>query len=459
MKKLWLAILTGALTACGHDGSDDDSPQPEVLGVVATLPTPHAGPFGAKLTPDGSKLFVPLFGTYGSEGPGSTLAVFDTATNSLLAEIPVGERPEDVDFTEDGLYAYVTNSNSATVTVLHVPSLSVVDTIPLGKAFDPNTYEGTYPYGIAVRNGQAYVFCSAYGDGNDEHVKVVDTNPASPTFHRKTGGIVLSGVYTRGAFRPGANELVVARGQADNDWAATPQIAIFSTDSGEVLSTIPIQQAPGGFHGMEDLCVTPNGKYAYAASYNSGSGEAEVYVVDLVSRKFQDLVVLDNGDITTHGVGMRPDGLLVGVTSWNLGRVSFLFTPTNTVVYEYETGKNPNEVAFSPDGTRAYVTNQNSHTVTVVALRSTSDLVHRLVLDAIEQGKASAAAAGDLRPRIDALKNPMVTGSQSSLDETVERIRYWASRDELSIGKPKKLDASGAARNGFAVPREGVNAR
>lgn len=434
-----------ALSACGHGRSDSEEP---FIGVVATVAMPHSGPFGAKVTPDGSRLFVPLFGTYGAEGPGNTLAVVDTATDSVVGKITLGERPEDVDFTENGKYAYVTNSNSATVTCIDVSTLAIVATIPVGKPFDPNTYEGTYPYGIAIRGGKAYVFCSAYSDGNDEHVKILDVNPSSANFNRKVGGIVLSGVYTRGAFRPGSNELVVARGQAGNDWSAAPQVAIFDTTTDALLATITIQQAPGGFHGMEDLCVTPNGRYAYAASYNSGSGEAEVYVIDLETRKFQDLIVLGNGDITTHGVGMRPDGLLVGVTSWNAGRVSFVFTPTNTVVYEFETGKNPNEVTFTPDGTKAYVTNQNSHTVTAIALPSTIELLRRM----IDQGHGTGAALDDLGKYAKVLR-------AETVDATAERIRYWAARGEFGVGKPKKLAADGASRNGFVVPQEGVDAR
>ncbi len=440
-----LAILFSA--ACNDDNpSPVVAPQPEVL--VEQIAMPHAGPFGAKATPDGSKLFVPLFGTYGKEGPGSTVAVVDTATDTVIAEIAVGQRPEDVDFTPDGAYAYVSDSSSGTVSVIHVPTLAVVKTIPVGTA------DATYPYGISILGDKAYVFTNGGNyDGSDENIFVLDTNPASPTFNTKIGSVTLSGVFSRGGFRKSAKELVVPRGVANNDYASHPEIALFSSETNQFLKSIPIVEAPGGFHGIEDVAVTPNGEYAYAPFFNFETGDAEVFVVDLANRTLRDLVKLDTGDIATHGVEMRPDGLLVGVTSWNKGVVSWIYTPTNTVVLQHTVGKNPNEIAFTPDGRKAYVTNQSSQSVHVLRLPSSVDLT----VDLVQNATASTEAAADLAWRVEKLKATTDPNErQVWLDNVSMRVRFWADAGKLQVGTAKDMNAAGAQRNNFKVQPGGV---
>jgi len=444
MRRFLALILVGTLAACHNDRDSQSQP----VGVVSTIAMPAVGPFGAKVTPDGSKLFVPLFGDYGAAGPGSTVAVIDTATNAVMTSITVGQRPEDVDFTADGAYAYVTNSDDATVSVINVATLAVIATIPVGMAVDP-FFNGTFPYGVTVHNGRAYVFTTGTNsDGTDQNIVVIDANPASGTFNTVVGGITLTGTFTRGAFR-GNGELITPRGAAGNNFSAPPEIAIFDA-ADQYVTSIVVTPASGGFHGAEDVAVTPNGRYAYVPFFNFGTGAAEVFVIDLVNRRFQDVITLANGDIATHGVAMRPDGLLVGATSWNAGTASFIFTPTNTVVYTFPCGANPNEIAFSPDGRRAYVTNQNAQTVTVIALPDSA----KLMRDELDRAQMSTAAAADLWPLRQQLWSP-----NPPIDELAERVRDWAQAGQLTLGDAKNLSAQGAQLNNFAVPLEGVIAR
>lgn len=440
MRNFAFVLALGFLAACGGGStSGDDSTIP---GPIATILLPGSGPFGAKVTPDGRFLFVPLFGTFAPWVVGNTVAVIDTSTDQVVAQIGVGDRPEDVDF--DGDYAYVTNSTSATVSVIHVPTLAVVATIPLG------TYDATYLYGVSIRNHRAWVFSSGGNfDGSEENIFVIDTDPASPTFNQKLLGITVTGLFTRGFFRPGADEIVVPRGAADNNFAAHPQIAVFDTNTFALKYTIEIVQAPGGFHGLEDLTITPNGRYAYAPFYNFGSGGAEVFVIDLQERRFQDVITLANGDISTHGIEISPDGLLVGVTSWTVGTASFIFTPTNTVLYEFPTGANPNEVVFTPDGRKAYVTDQNSQSVTAIQLPSTRGILQQTV----ENGILSPSAEADLTTAL----TKMTTGDWAAY--VADRFLFWASVGQAQIGQPKNMNAEGAALNNFAVDPAGVPAR
>lgn len=436
-------------------GPSGGSPsEPEVLKEI-TLP--GTGPFGAKVTPDGTKLFVPLFGTYTPFDPGSSVAVIDTSTDTVIGQVAVGTRPEEIDFTPDGAYAFVTNSSSGSVSVIRVADLTVVRTTSVGAE------EATYPYGVVVQSGRAYVLTNgADFDGSDENISVLDADPSSPSFGARVSTITASGVFARGGFRRAGTELVAPRGAAWNDPTATPEIAIFDPAAGQLVDTIPILQAPGGWHGVEDLAITPNGDFAYAPFFNFDSGTDEVFVIYLAGRDLWDIVRVDTGDIATHGIAIRSDGLLVGVTSWNVGMVSWIYTPTNTVVYQNVVGLNPNEVAFTPNGLKAYVTNQNSHTVTAIRLPSSTGLSARLVEGAISAGRASAAAGADLTGRVAVLREAAATGDvgviSTSVGEFSAAVRWWADRGEVEIGRAKDPNPPGAGINRFEVPRGGIDA-
>jgi len=75
-------------------------------------------------------------GNYGN----NTVAVIDTATQTVINTVPVGSYPRGVAVAPDGQYAYVTNANDNSVSVVDTGTETVVKTIPAGS----------YPEGVAV---------------------------------------------------------------------------------------------------------------------------------------------------------------------------------------------------------------------------------------------------------------------------------------------------------------------
>lgn len=68
---------------------------------------------------------------------------FYTATNTLVATVPVGSDPVGVAITPDGAFAYVTNIISNNVSVINTVTNTVVATVavginPLGVAISPS---------------------------------------------------------------------------------------------------------------------------------------------------------------------------------------------------------------------------------------------------------------------------------------------------------------------------------
>jgi YVTN family beta-propeller protein len=65
-------------------------------------------------------------------------------------------------------------------------------------------------------------------------------------------------------------------------------------------------------------------------------------------------------------VAFSPDGTQAYVTNSNDDTVSVITVATGDVTDTIVVGDAPHSVAFSPDGTQAYVTNSNDDTVSVI---------------------------------------------------------------------------------------------
>lgn len=103
----------------------------------------------------------------------NTVTVYDTEVHALLAEIPVGIAPHIVAFAPDGRL-WVTNKDSATISIINTTTLAVVQTI--------NLKAGSQPVGLAFSptNNFAYLVLEATGQllrldpGSGEVISTLD---------------------------------------------------------------------------------------------------------------------------------------------------------------------------------------------------------------------------------------------------------------------------------------------
>jgi len=110
--------------------------------VIATIPV-GSHPQGVAVTPDGSRVYVANEG--GLEGVG-TVSVISTATNTVTGiPIPVGSLPIGVAVTPDGSRVYVANQGA----VEGVGTVSVISTATNTVTGIPIPV-GSYPFGLAV---------------------------------------------------------------------------------------------------------------------------------------------------------------------------------------------------------------------------------------------------------------------------------------------------------------------
>ena len=68
------------------------------------------------------------------------VSVIDTATNSVASNIQTGAGEHDIVFTADDRFAFVSNSTAGTVSVIDIPALAVVKNVKIGNAATSMAY-------------------------------------------------------------------------------------------------------------------------------------------------------------------------------------------------------------------------------------------------------------------------------------------------------------------------------
>lgn len=96
----------------------------------------EARPMGIVLDANRKRLYV-------STGRGGSVAIIDSTSHKLVAEVQVGTRPWGIALSEDGRWLYTANGPSDDVTVIDTSTLQVVRHIRVGRS----------PWGVAVGTG------------------------------------------------------------------------------------------------------------------------------------------------------------------------------------------------------------------------------------------------------------------------------------------------------------------
>ncbi len=262
----------------------------------------------------------------GSSGLGNgTVQVINTATNSIISNITVGNNPTGIAITPNGQYVYVTNYGSNTVSVINTTTNTVTSVINVGTPRDiAITPNGQYVY-VTNFNGIVSIINTAT---NSIITNVtLSTNPSTVT-------ITPNDQY---AYVAGDSTVVVLN---------------TATDSTSKVS--------GTIAAPEGIAITPNGEYVYIADYASNK-------VDVISTTTNTVFDTINVSNAPRGVAITPNGQYVFVTNHNNNSVSVISTTTNNVVGSaIPVGRGPNEIAITPNGQYAYVTNQFDSTISII---------------------------------------------------------------------------------------------
>ena len=236
-----------------------------------------------------------------------------------------------------GPFAYVANMSSDTVSVVNIPTSSVINTVQVGSG----------PWGVAISPDQTQVYVSNSG-GNDVSVINASSGTVVATIPVQSSPF---GV----AFAPdGTAAYVVNQG--------SKSVSVINTTSQTVVATVPVQSSPVGVA----MALTSNGTFAYVT--NSGSNTVSVIAVGSHPTVVQTIHVGSG----PRGVAVTPNSSLAYVVNSSSSNVSVISVASNTVTATIGVGTNPSGVAFTPDSSFAYVANYGSNTVSVIDTASSS---------------------------------------------------------------------------------------
>lgn len=295
-----LVLMGIALAACSRSAGRAP-PRPtayvsdEEGGYVVVVDTDHNAvkvriavgkrPRGLKISHDNRLLFVALSGSPRT-GPGvdpnhvappdrsaDGIGIVDLETNRLVRTLKSGQDPESFDLSPDDKTLYVSNEETAEMSVLDVSSGAVKAKVPVGKE----------PEGVTVRPDGKVVFVTSE---QDNEVTAIDTTTLAVVAQVPTGARPRSIVLTSDG------RLGFATSEAG------PAVTVIDANRYLALATIPIYEdspTPAGPRPMGAV-LSRDEKQLYVSTGRGGS----LAIIDVATRKQVRSI---------DGVGNRPWGM------------------------------------------------------------------------------------------------------------------------------------------------------
>jgi YVTN family beta-propeller protein len=257
---------------------------PQSASAVARVPVGKR-PRGLKVSRDGRTLYVALSGSPrrdpktddGNPPPADRAAdgigVVDLVERRLVKTLPSGENPKCLDLSHDGKTLFVSNEETASLTVLDLEKGKIKREIPVGKE----------PEGVTVRPDGKVVYVTSEQGSN---VIAIDTT----SFERVAD--IAVGMRPRAiAFSEDGSV-----GFVSNEFGGT--LTAFDARANKPLGTVTVEaNSPSGERPM-GLAVSPSGAELFVSTGRGGA----VAVIDVARRQFVRLI---------RGVGARPWGIAV----------------------------------------------------------------------------------------------------------------------------------------------------
>jgi YVTN family beta-propeller protein len=305
--------------------------QESVTPVNTVVATVFVGgePFGVVVSPDNKFVYT------ANNGDG-TVSVINAATNTVQTTISAGPSPAELAISSDGSKLYVSNEvSSGSVTVIDLANGNSAQTIKGA---------GRNPFGLALTPDGSQLWVADFG-GNA--VKLVDTS---------TNTVISSiavGTHPKFiTFTPDGQEAFVSCNHG---------VFVIGVPHRIVRKTIHFGSLPLG------IAITPTGDTAYIVDFYDRTDSEAAAVIDTAKKNLTEKIQLGTG-APGNKAAILPNGQYLYYPEYEIGAVTLISTATNSVVAGGFGCGPPTDIAISPDGTHAYVTDVQDDIVTVVQI-------------------------------------------------------------------------------------------
>ncbi|MCB9305668.1 MAG: beta-propeller fold lactonase family protein [Lewinellaceae bacterium] len=286
-----------------------------------------------------STLIPLLFGLLSAAAPASaqrayipnynsnTVSVINTATNSVVATIPVGTKPVGVAVSPDGTRVYTGNTGSSSVSVINTATNSIVATIPVGNT----------PQGVAISPDSKKLYAANHFSNSIYVISTATNTVINSIAINNPTGIIVS---------PDGHWVYVT---IDN----TAKLSVIDATADTLAYSVTV----GGF--PLDVAVTPDGAKVYVANLGSNS----VSVVDVATKSIKATIPVG---VNPSAIAVSPTGDKVYASNFSSNTVSVIDAVADTVIKTIPVGMVPRGVGVIPDGSRLYVANRTNNNVSAI---------------------------------------------------------------------------------------------
>ena len=353
----------------------------------------------------------------------SVVGVFNTTNLSKTAQFPAGNGAFDAVFTPDGLYAYISNYVSKTVSVVQTSTWTPVATIAVGYAVQ----------WMAMSPDGTKVYVGSFDSANSTHLVSIGT--ATNTVQKT---LSLNGFQSAMVISPDGKRLYL------NYQASNGTLIAVDTQSLSVVGMIP------NLSGIS-VALSHDGKLAYVPRVNSGTPLTfSVAIVDTSTMTIVNSIALSS-QLSPQMAAISPDGTLLYVaeTPYIAG------TSSSIVVIQTSTNKiagtialpakaQPGFIVFSPNGVHALVTDFTRSGIDVI------NVAQNKVVGMV--GTSGSVNGLAISPNGATLLVPNEGNSQAAVVDTSGNVMVQASIG--SMGTSSSFPRNGAA----AVSPDGARA-
>lgn len=298
-------------------------------------------PFGLQLSPDATRAWVTNY-------QGHTVSIFDTSSGQEISGSPiaVGHTPWDVVFSPDGTRAWVSNYDVTTSPPGRGTTVSVINTTTSPPSVTATIAVDFGPTGMAMSPNGNRLWVANYSAAS---VNVIDTTANPPS--------VIQTISL-----PGTNPMSVA---ISPDGGRAYVVDYLGTVKSIDTATYAVNGSLSVGLALQNMVVSSDGAHGWV----SGS---RVYRLDTSGSV--PTLLNTSSDAANAGLALTPDETRIFVVS-QFGNAAYLIDSSTLQMIpgsSISLGQQPQQVAVTPDGTRAWITGFMDNTISVLSTGDTT---------------------------------------------------------------------------------------